>query len=288
MHKRLGFIDSSVQYISLDRKGKKKMKAVVYHEYGSSDVLRFEDTEKPTPKENEVLVKLHAASANPLDWHFMRGAPFLARLESGLFKPKETKLGADIAGQVEAVGSRVTQFQPGDEVFGNTFGHGLGAFAEYVCIHEENSLALKPANLSFAEAAAVPIAALTALQGLRKGQIHSGQKVLINGASGGVGTFAVQIAKSFGAEVTGVCSTRNLNMVCSIGANHVIDYTREDFTQDGQQHDLIYCAVGNRSISEYKRALNKTPGSLRHCWIHRPAAVVRTHDPWAAQVEDRR
>jgi NADPH:quinone reductase-like Zn-dependent oxidoreductase len=231
------------------------MKAVVYHEYGSPDVLRFEDIEKPAPKEHEVLVKLHAASANPLDWHLMRGAPFLARLEAGLFKPKETKLGADIAGQVEAVGNRVTQFQPGDEVFGNTFGHGLGAFAEYICIHEENILALKPANLSFNEAAAVPTAALTALQGLRKGQIQSGQKVLINGASGGVGTFAIQIAKSFETEVTGVCSARNLNMVRSIGADHVIDYTHEDFTQNGGHYDLIYCAVGNRSISDYMRAL---------------------------------
>jgi len=231
------------------------MKAIVYTNYGSPDVLHLKDVEKPTPKENEVLVKIHAASANPLDWHTMRAEPFLARLENGLFKPKLTKLGADIAGRVEAIGSRVTQFQPGDEVFGDIWLNGLGGFAEYGCTREE-LLVLKPTNISFEQAAAVPVAALTALQGLRnKGQIQSGQKVLINGASGGVGTFAVQIAKSYGAEVTGVCSTRNLEMVRSIGADHVIDYTREDFTNNGQHYDLIYCAVGNRSISDYKRAL---------------------------------
>lgn len=231
------------------------MKAIVYTQYGSPDVLQFKDVEKPTPKANEVLVKILAASANPLDWHFMRAAPFLARLENGLFRPKQTRLGADFAGRVEAVGSSVTQFQPGDEVFGNNFGRGLGAFAEYVCVSED-VLVLKPTNTSFETAAAAPTAALTALQGLReKGQIQSGQKVLINGASGGVGSFAVQIAKAFGAEVTGVCSTRNLDMVRSIGADHVIDYTREDFTNNGQQYDLIYCAVGNRSIADYQRAL---------------------------------
>lgn len=228
------------------------MKAIVYTTYGSPDVLQFKDVEKPAPKENEVLVKIHAASANPLDWHIMRASPFLARLEAGLLKPKNTGLGADIAGQVEAVGSSVTQFKPGDEVFGDVF---TGGFAEYVCA-TENVLALKPANITFEAAAAVPVAAFTALQGLRdKGQIRQGQKVLINGASGGVGTFAVQIAKSFGTEVTGVCSTRNLDMVRSIGADHVIDYTREDFTNNGQQYDLIFCAVGNRSITDYKRAL---------------------------------
>lgn len=231
------------------------MKAIVFTQYGSPDVLHLEEVEKTTPKENEVLVKIRAASVNPLDWHLMRATPFLARLENGLFKPKFTRLGADIAGKVEAVGSKVTQFQPGDEVFGDIWLSGLGGFAEYGCTRED-TLVLKPANISFESAAAVPVAALTALQGLHdKGQIHAGQKVLINGASGGVGTFAVQIAKSFGAEVTGVCSTRNLDMVRSIGADHVIDYTREDFTKNGQQYDLIYCAVGNHTVSEYKRAL---------------------------------
>ena len=231
------------------------MKAIVFTEYGSPDVLQLKEVEKPSPKEDEVLVKVHAAAGNPLDWHFMRGEPFLARLENGVQKPKITRLGADIAGRVEAVGNHVTQFQPGDEVFGEKFESGLGGFAEYVSV-PERALALKPANVSFEAAAAVPIAALTALQGLRKGQIRSGQKVLINGASGGVGTFAVQIAKALGTEVTGVSSTRNLDMVRSIGADHVVDYTKEDFTRNGQQYDLIFDAVGNRSLSEYKRALS--------------------------------
>ena len=232
------------------------MKAIVYTKYGSPDVLQLKEVEKPTPKDNEVLVKVHAASANPADWHLMRAEPFLARLENGLLKPKNTKLGADIAGRVEAVGRNVTQFQVGDEVFGGMPLNELGGFAEYVCAPEE-LLALKPAKLTFEQAAAVPLAAFTALQGLRdKGQIQPGQKVLINGASGGVGTFAVQIAKSFGTEVTGVCSTRNLDMVRSIGADHVIDYTQEDFTKNGQRYDLIFDAVGNRSVSDYKRALS--------------------------------
>jgi NADPH:quinone reductase-like Zn-dependent oxidoreductase len=230
------------------------MKAIIYETYGSADVLQLKDVEKPAPQPNEVLVKVHASSANPLDWRMMRATPFLARLENGLFKPKETRLGADLAGRVEAVGSSVTQFRPGDEVFGDNFGNGLGAFAEYVCVSEER-LALKPSRVSFEDAAAVPLAAMTALQGLQLGKIQPGQKVLINGASGGVGTFAVQIAKALGAEVTGVCSTRNMEMVRSIGADHVIDYTQEDFTRSGQQYDLIYCAVGNHSITEYKRAL---------------------------------
>ena len=236
------------------------MKAIVYTEYGSPDVLQLQEVAKPTPRVNEVLVKIHAASANPLDWHIMRGEPFLARLEAGLQKPKNTRLGADIAGRVEAVGRNVTQFQVGDEVFGDVFkdlaGGGLGGFAEYVCTSED-ALALKPARLTFEQAAAVPVAAFTALQGLRdKGQIRAGQKVLINGASGGVGTFAVQIAKSFGTEVTGVCSARNLDLVRSIGADQVIDYTREDFTRNGQHYDLIFDAVGNRSVSDYQRALS--------------------------------
>ena len=232
------------------------MKAIVYAEYGSPDVLQFKDVEKPAPKDNEVLVKVHAASANPADWHLMRAEPFLARLANGLLKPKNTKLGADVAGRVEAIGSNVTRLQVGDDVFGGMPLNELGGFAEYVCAPEE-LLALKPARMTFEQAAAVPLAAFTALQGLRdKGQIQPGQKVLINGASGGVGTFAVQIAKSFGAEVTGVCSTRNLDMVRSIGADQVIDYTQQDFTQTGQRYDLIFDAVGNRSVSDYKRALS--------------------------------
>ncbi len=231
------------------------MKAIVYTQYGSPDVLHLQEVEKPTPKDNQVLVKVQAASANPVDWHTMRGAPFLARFVNGLFKPRNPRLGADLAGRVEAVGRNITQFKAGDEVFGELSLNEMGSFAEYICAIED-SLALKPANLTFEQAAAVPLAAFTALQGLRdKGHIRAGQKVLVNGASGGVGTFAVQIAKALGAEVTGVCSTRNLDMVRSIGADHVIDYTREDFTRNGQQYDLIYCAVGNRSITDYKRAL---------------------------------
>ena len=232
------------------------MKAIVYTKYGSPDVLQLKEVEKPAPKDNEVLVKVYAASANAADWHLMRAEPFLARLENGLLKPKNTKLGADIAGRVEAVGRNVKQFQAGDEVFGGMPLNELGGFAEYVCAHED-ALALKPANLSFEQAAAVPLAAFTALQGLRhKGQIRPGQRVLINGASGGVGTFAVQIAKSYGTEVTGVCSTRKLDMVRSIGADHVIDYTKEDFTQNRQRYDLIFDAVGNLSVSDYQRALS--------------------------------
>ena len=227
------------------------MKAIVCTQYGSPDILRLKDVEKPAPKDDEVLVTIYAASANPLDWHLMRGSPFLARLGGGLRKPKDPRLGVDIAGRVEAVGNNVTRFLPGNEVFGTV----KGGFAEYACAREDR-LALKPTNISFEEAAAAPVVAFTALQGLRdKGKIQHGQKVLVNGASGGVGTFAVQIAKSFGTEVTGVCSTRNLDMVRSIGADHVIDYTREDFTKNGQRYDQIYDAVGNRSVSDYKRAL---------------------------------
>jgi len=227
------------------------MKAIVCTQYGSPDILQLKEVEKPAPKDDEVLVWIHAASANPLDWHLMRGSPFLARLGGGLRRPKDPRLGVDIAGRVEAVGNNLTQFRPGNEVFGTV----KGGFAEYACAREDR-LALKPGNISFEEAAAAPVVAFTALQGLRdKGKIQPGQKVLVNGASGGVGTFAVQIAKSFGTEVTGVCSTRNLDMVRSIGADHVIDYTREDFTKNGQRYDLIYDAVGNRSVSDYKRAL---------------------------------
>jgi len=231
------------------------MKAIVYTKYGPPDVLQLKEVEKPTPKEDEVLIKVRAASVNPLEWHFMRGKPLFMRLMgAGLLKPKNKILGVDIAGRVEAVGRNVKQIQPGDDVFGGT-NYG-GGFAEYVCV-SENRLTLKPANITLEEAAAVPIAAISALQGLRdKGKIQPGQKVLINGASGGVGTFSVQIAKSFGAEVTGVCSTRNLDMVRSIGADQVIDYTQEDFTQNGRSYDLIIDAVGNRSIFDYKRALS--------------------------------
>jgi len=228
------------------------MKAIVYHKYGSPDVLELEEAKKPVPEDDEVLIKVHAASVNAYDWHFLTADIFLIRLMGGgLLRPKSTRLGADIAGRVEAVGRNVKQFQPGDEIFGMV----RGGFAEYACA-PENVLALKPVNLSFEEAAAVPMAAVTALQGLRDtGQIQPGQKVLINGASGGVGTFAVQIATSFGAEVTAVCSTRNLEQSRSLGADHVIDYTKEDFTRSGQQYDLIFAANGYHSLSAYKRAL---------------------------------
>jgi NADPH:quinone reductase-like Zn-dependent oxidoreductase len=234
------------------------MKAVTFTKYGSPDVLALRDVEKPMPKDNEVLIKVQAASINAGDWHLMRGDPFLIRLGSGLVKPKVKILGADIAGQVEAVGRHLTQFQAGDAVFGDISGYGFGAFAEYVAV-PERALALKPANITFEQAAVVPAAALTALQGLRNhGQIQPGHKVLINGASGGVGSFAVQIAKALGAEVTGVCSTGKMEMVRSIGADHVIDYTQEDFTQTGQRYDLILAVGGYLSISAYKRALNPT------------------------------
>lgn len=228
------------------------MKAIVYEKYGSPDVIQLKDIDKPTPKDDEVLIKIHAASVNAYDWHFLTADIFLIRfMGGGLLKPKNTRLGADMAGRVEAVGKNVKQFQPGDEVFGMV----KGSFAEYTCA-PENALALKPVHTSFNEAAAIPMAAITALQGLRdEGQIRAGQKVLINGASGGVGTFAVQIAKSFGTEVTAVCSTRNLEQARSIGADHVIDYTKEDFTQNGQQYDLVFAANGYHSLSAYKRAL---------------------------------
>jgi len=227
------------------------MRAVACPSYGPPDVLELTEIEKPTPKDDEVLVEVHAASVNAADWHIMRGKPSMMRLMGvGLLRPKNKILGSDIAGRVEAVGTNVKRFQPGDEVFGNT----PGGFAEYVCARED-ALVLKPANISFEEAAAVPLAAVTALQGLRKGRVGPGQKVLINGASGGVGTFAVQIAKSFGAEVTAVCSTRNLEQARSIGADHVIDYTQEDFTRSGQHYDLILAASGYHWISDYKRAL---------------------------------
>jgi len=228
------------------------MKAITYHCYGSTDVVEFGDVEKPIPADNEVLVKVRAASVNPLDWHYMRGTPYLLRFMSGLGAPDETGLGVDFSGTVEAVGSNVSRFKPGDDVFGGAD----GAFAEYVVLAEDGSLAMKPDNISFEQAASAPIAAITALQALRdQGNLKPGQKVLINGASGGVGTFAVQIAKSFGAEVTGVCSTRNVEMVRSIGADQVFDYTTEDYTESGHQYDLIIDMVGNHSLSANRRVL---------------------------------
>ena len=232
------------------------MKAIICTEYGPPDVLQLKEVEKPTPKDNEVLVKVHSVSVNNPDWGFVRGKPFMARLWCGFLKPKFKILGSDIAGRVEAVGRSVKQFQPGDEVFGDISLYGFGGFAEYVSV-PENALAHKPTNISFEEAAAVPQAAVVALQGLRyAGQIRPGQKVLIYGASGGIGTFAVQIAKSFGAEVTGVCSTRNLDMVRSIGADQVIDYTQEDFTKSGKHYDRILAVLGYRPLLGYKRALS--------------------------------
>jgi NADPH:quinone reductase-like Zn-dependent oxidoreductase len=232
------------------------MQAIVYTKYGPPDVLELKEVEKPAPKDNEVLIKIHAASVNAADWHLLSADIFLVRLMGGgLLKPKNTILGADIAGRVEAVGSDVKQFKPGDEVFGDIAGSGNGGFAEYVAA-PESTLVLKPSNLSFEEAAAVPMAAVTALQGLRdQGHIQPGQKVLINGASGGVGTFAVQLAKYFGAEVTAVCSTGKVDRLRSLGADHVIDYTQEDFTQSGQQYDLILAVNGFHPLSAYKRAL---------------------------------
>jgi NADPH:quinone reductase-like Zn-dependent oxidoreductase len=233
--------------------GEPHMKAVIYTDYGSPDVLQLRDIRKPVPNDNQILIKVRAASINPLDWHFMEGTPYIMRaMGVGLRKPKDPRLGVDMAGQVEAVGKNVTQFKPGDEVFGGRD----GAFAEYVCARADRAVVLKPAKITFEQAAAVPIAAITALQGLRdKGKIRAGQKVLINGASGGVGTFAVQIAKSFGAEVTGVCSTRNLDLVRSLGADHVIDYTKEDFTKGEQRYDLILDNVGTQPLSGFRHAL---------------------------------
>lgn len=246
------------------------MKAVVYYRYGSPDVLQYTEIEKPTPEANEVLVKVRAASVNPLDLGSLKGVPYIFRIVFGLDRPtlaRPGRLGVDVAGQVEAIGRNITQFKPGDEVFGvcisdpeasgaKVWVHRQGAFAGYVCA-PESTLDMKPDNVTFEQAAAVPVAAFTALQGLRdKGQIQPGRKVLINGAAGGVGTFAVQIAKSLGAEVTGVCSTRNVDMIRSIGADHVLDYSQGDFTKLEQRYDLLFDCVGNHSLSEYRRVLN--------------------------------
>lgn len=246
------------------------MKAMVYHRYGSPDVLNMEEIEKPNPAGHEVLIKVRAAALNPIDWHFLRGAPWPVRFMTGLFAPKSNVLGMDMAGQVEAVGQSVTRFQPGDEVFGSR----LGGFAEYACVPETHVVA-KPPGLSYEEAAAVPIAAITALQGLRdRGQIQPDQQVLIYGASGGVGTFAVQLARHFGAEVTAVCSTGNVDMVREIGAHHVVDYTVKDFTDSEQRYDLIFDVVGKRSFADCVRVL--TPDGVFVAMNPSPGGFIRS------------
>jgi NADPH:quinone reductase-like Zn-dependent oxidoreductase len=233
--------------------GEPHMKAVVYTRFGPPDVLEIRDIKKPVPSDDQVLIKVRAASVNPYDWHFIRGTPYIMRMMMvGMRKPKDPRIGVDYAGTVEAVGKNVTQFKPGDAVFGNR----SGAFAEYVCARADRAIALKPANITFEQAASVPVAGLTALQGLRdKGKVQPGQKVLINGASGGVGTFAVQIAKTFGADVTGVCSTRNVDLVRSLGADHVIDYTKEDFSKGDERYDVILDNVGTQPLSGFRRVL---------------------------------
>src|SRR5258706_5681639 len=232
--------------------GTPAMKAIVYRCYGSPEVLKLEEIAKPSVADDRMIVKVHAASVNPLDWHYMRGEPYFMRAMAGMGKPDSINMGVDFAGTVESVGKNVTRFKPGNEVFGGRD----GAFGEYVSVAEKGSLAMKPANMSFEQAAAVPIAAITALQALRdKGNLRAGQSVLINGASGGVGTFAVQIAKAYGANVTGVCSTRNVDLVRSIGADHVVDYSQDDFTTSGERYDLIVDNIGNNSLSALRRAL---------------------------------
>ena len=260
------------------------MKAIVYTEYGSPDVLELKEVVKPTPKDDEVLVKVYAVSVNAADLHLLRADPFLVRLSSGLLKPKNQILGSDIAGRVEAVGRNIKEFKPGDDVFGDISAGGWGGFAEYVCVHED-ALVLKPANLSFEEAAAVPMAAVTALQGIRyAGQIRPGQKVLIHGASGGVGSYALQLAKSFGAEVTAVCSTRNLDMARSIGADHVIDYTNEDFAKNGKKYDLILAVNGDRAISDYRRALSPTGIYVQTGGSMRQMTQAMLQGPWISRT----
>ncbi len=250
-----------------------EMKAVIYTKYGKPDMLQLADVEKPTAKSGEAVVKIRATAVNQADNHVLSG---MLRYSTGLFKPKQQILGSDIAGVVEAVGENVTQFRVGDEVFGDLSAHGRGGFAEYVAA-PESALGLKPANLSFAEAAAVPMTAVTALQGLRdKGQIQPGQQVLINGASGGVGTFAVQIAKAWGGVVTAVVSTRKMEMARAIGADHVIDYTQEDFTRNGRRYDLIFDTVGNHAVAEYRQALKPDGRFVTSAFL--PALVIQ--GPW--------
>ena len=256
------------------------MKAIVHERYGPPDVLELREVDKPVVGDDEVLVRVHATSVNPVDWHTVTGTPYLVRMMAGLLEPKSELLGIDFAGTVEAVGRDVTQFQPGDEVFGARD----GAFADYVCVREERGVVHKPVNVTFEQAAAVAVAAISALQGLRdEGHIQSGQKVLINGASGGVGTFAVQIAKSFGAEVTGVCSTRNLEIARAVGADHVIDYTQEDFTRSEQRYDFILDNVANHSLSDLRRALTPTGtlvpngGGFDNRWFASGGRVISAH-----------
>jgi NADPH:quinone reductase-like Zn-dependent oxidoreductase len=257
--------------------GSASMKGVVNNCYGSPDVLKLEELPKPTPADDQLLVKVHAAALNPLDWHTMRGSPYIMRMSSGLGAPKDVRVGVDFAGTVEAVGKNVTQFKPGDEVFGGAD----GAVAEYVVVRESRAVALKPTNMTFEQAASVPVAAITALQALRdKGGIKPGQRVLINGASGGVGTFAVQIAKHFGAEVTGVCSTRNVELVRSLGADRVVDYTQEDFAQGPERYDIILDNVGNRSLADLRRVMQPNGalvivGGPKGNWIGPMTGVIK-------------
>jgi NADPH:quinone reductase-like Zn-dependent oxidoreductase len=264
------------------------MKAIVYRCYGSPEVLKLEEIAKPAPAEDRVLVKVHAASVNPLDWHYMQGKPYVMRAAAGVGRPDSILMGADFAGTVESVGKNVTRFKPGDEVFGDRD----GAFGEYISVRENGAIASKPSNMTMEQAAAVPVAGLTALQALRdKGKVQAGQKVLINGASGGVGTFAVQIAKSYGADVTGVCSTRNVDMVKSIGADHVIDYTKEDFTQGLARYDLIVDNVGNHTLSEYRHVLTPNGalvivgGPSDNSWLGPLTTLVKAYvvQPFASQ-----
>ncbi|NLF49922.1 MAG: NAD(P)-dependent alcohol dehydrogenase [Leptolinea sp.] len=231
------------------------MKAIVFNQYGQPDVLLLEEVKKPSPRNNEVLIKVHAVSLNYADWHMLTGKPFVARLSFGLFRPMKNILGADIAGVVEAIGPGITRFKPGDEVYGDLGMVGFGGLAEYVCA-PEHVIATKPTNLTYEESAALPMASVTALQALQNdGQVQPGQEVLIHGSAGGVGTFAIQIAKYLGAEVTGVCSTRNIEQTLALGADHVIDYLKEDFAANGKTYDLILGINGNRSIFDYRKAL---------------------------------
>jgi NADPH:quinone reductase-like Zn-dependent oxidoreductase len=253
--------------------GAQRMQAVVFRCYGPPNVLKVEEVAKPVPEDDELLVKVHAASVNPLDWRYMRGEPYVMRMSSGIGAPKDIRAGVDFAGTVEAVGKNVTRFKVGDEVFGG----GSGALAEYVTVRETAAVVHKPENVSFEQAAAVPIAGVTALQALRDiGQLKAGQKVLINGASGGVGTFAVQIAKSLGADVTGVCSTRNVELVKSLGADHVVDYTKENFTEGAQQYDLIVDNIGNHPLRKARRVLK--PGGIF------VIVGAKSDDPWLGPV----